>query len=727
MSEKIYGVYEKTLKRDEKNAFTCFALKVFAPLKEKNRFGCIICYANIPLYPQGIPVCVEGNWEDKDRGKIFVSTSVKEESWDKTSTIVYLSSIVKGVSYKTARKIVDVYGKDLFNRMRSPEFASELSSSIKHLSYDVAIRLCDTIARTSSQRELFDFLFRFGIGYPVALKIFKEYGLNAKQELCNDPYEIGMKYGLSFKQCDDIAKTKHRSAADLTRLGAAIVSCMERNVNSGNTYMYQQALIDAVKTLFEKTTGELMPDSIILSGLNENKKVQVEYDKLNRIFLRRIRIAEIIVAMQIKRLMNAKEVLSFSENLIDESELECNIKYAPQQKEAFSCLKQTGVAVVTGGPGTGKTTTLNGIISAYEKMFPKNKISLCAPTGRAAQRMSESTGREAVTMHRLLDYKPFGEGRVIHKTMENPIDADLIVVDEASMVDIELASIFFSAVKSGTLVLLVGDVNQLPSVGAGDVLNDIINSNLIPVFQLTTVYRQAEQSPIVLNANYINLGENDLITNDDFQTIYKENVDDMSLAVIETVKKYHNSDNPFETQVLAPTHKGSAGIASLNASLQELLNPQQPNEPVLKYGAKTYRKNDKIIMLSNNYDAGYFNGDIGIVKKIGEKSMTVSILGKEIEISRDLMDDINLAYAMTIHKSQGSEFKNVIISLPYNPTVMLKRNLLYTAITRAKEKVIIVSEYGSVDKAIKTKETGKRKTCLRTRLTEVLSAKENNV
>ncbi len=720
MSDKIYGVYEKTLKRDEKNAFTCFSLKVSEPLKEKNRYGCIICYAHIPLFPQGIPVCVEGDWEENERGKVFVVSSINEEPWDKASTVIYLASSCKGISYKTARKIVDLYGKELFTHMRSTDFAYELSNKIKHLNVETAVKLCDSIATTSAQRELFNFLFRFGVAYPNALKLFNEYGLSAKQEICKNPYEIGMKHGLTFRQCDEIAKNEHFSAASHPRLCAAIVACLERNVTAGHTYMYQQALQDAVKDLFEKTSGELMPDSVIVSGLHNNKNLQLEFDELNRVFLKRIRVAEIMVAMQIRRLMTSGVELPFSETLIEKCENECNIRYASQQKEAFSCLKKSGLAIITGGPGTGKTTTINGIISAYEKMFPNNKISLCAPTGRAAQRMTESTGKEAVTIHKLLDYRPFGESGVIHKTTDNPIDADCIVVDEASMLDIELASIFFSAIRSGTLVLLVGDVNQLPSVGAGDVLNDLINSERIPVFQLKTVYRQAAQSPIVMNANYINCGECELMKNDEFQMIFKEQAEDMAGEIVKAVKKYHNFSNPFETQVLAPTHKGPAGVTALNTSLQDLLNPHKQNELEIKYGNKTYRKNDKVIMLVNNYDKGYFNGDIGYVKKITESSMLVSLFDRDVEITRDLMDEINLAYALTIHKSQGSEFRNVIISLPYKPAIMLKRNLLYTGITRAKEKVIVVSEYGAVDKAIKTKETGKRRTRLLTRLTEVL-------
>lgn len=333
--------------------------------------------------------------------------------------------------------------------------------------------------------------------------------------------------------------------------------------------------------------------------------------------------------------------------------------------------------------------------------------------------MMESTGKESVTIHRLLDYRPFGNnGEVMHKTAEDPIDADFIVVDEASMLDVDLANIFLSAVKSETLVLFVGDTNQLPSVGPGDVLHDIIVSNTVPVYQLTTVYRQAKESPIVANAIAINEGSDELIENEDFQILYKENPIEIKNSVVETVKRLFEKSRPFETQVLVPTHKGDAGVSALNNVLQEMLNPHQDGKKEKKFGSKTYRIGDKILMLNNNYAEGYFNGDLGTVESISDDAMTVCLLDKHIKLSNDLMEDVSLAYAMSIHKSQGSEFRNVIVALPYQPTSMLKRNLLYTAITRAKKTVTIISENGAVAKSIVTAETGKRKTRLAERLKE---------
>jgi len=372
---------------------------------------------------------------------------------------------------------------------------------------------------------------------------------------------------------------------------------------------------------------------------------------------------------------------------------------------------------VTGGPGTGKTTTINGILSAYEKQNPNKVIRLCAPTGRAAQRMTESTGREAVTIHRLLEYKPYGN-EVTYKNANDKLEADLIVVDEASMLDMEFASIFFSAVPTGALVLIVGDIHQLPSVGPGDVLHDMISPGMIPTVQLTTVYRQGSHSPIIQNAIRIHQGIIAFMENEEYQTYITYSQTELARKIIACAVSMHNKNIPFETQILCPSHKGEAGVGMLNTALQSLLNPGRQGLKELKYGNTIYRSGDKVILLNNNYQNGYFNGDIGIIKDISDAGIHLNIFGSEIIIAKTEIDDLGLAYAMTIHKSQGSEFKNIIVSLPMSPKSMLKRNLLYTAITRAKKTVIVVTEKQAVSIAVKTCETGKRNSRLALRIKE---------
>lgn len=706
----ICGMYDRTLFRDERNAATYFSLRVSGNVTEGiTKFGTVVVSAFVPDYKKGTPLYVEGEWVKADKGLRLKASVVKEETWDEASASEYLASgLCTGIGYAMARKIIDRFGTKVFDIMTKPGAAEQLSKEISGLSYEKAVMLCSAVEDTVSQRELFDFVIRYGGYYPMALKLYRDFGMNAKDELCKSPYRVGLKYGFSFEQCDRIARDRKMDMRSKDRLSAAAETCLYRSSAAGNTFMYQQALCDNTKRLLGQSDiyAQDIPAAMIMAAVLNDRDMCVEEDFLDRVYYKRMRFAEKNVAAQIRRLQQTSQALNYTEDLVSYAEGLCNISYAPQQRDAFKLLKQTGLAIVTGGPGTGKTTTINGIISAYVKMYPQNTVKLCAPTGRAAQRMTESTGREATTIHRLLNYRPFGND-IIHKNAEDPIEADFIVVDESSMLDIELASIFLTAVKPGSLVLLVGDINQLPSIGAGDVLHDLIQSEVVPVQPLTTVYRQSQESPIIVNANRINSGNDDLIAKPDFQIKYVDQVKEVPGKVISAIKQFYNPEKPFETQVLAPTHKGDAGVAGLNNILQKLLNPSK-GEKELKYGGRTYRKGDKIITLNNNYSMGYFNGDLGIVKEVRDAEMTIEIGDKEIVIDRELMEDVNLAYVMTIHKSQGSEFPNVIISLPFNPASMLKRNLLYTAVTRAKKNVVIVAENGAVAQAISSCDTGKR-------------------
>ena len=340
---------------------------------------------------------------------------------------------------------------------------------------------------------------------------------------------------------------------------------------------------------------------------------------------------------------------------------------------------------MNGGPGTGKTTTIKGIIYAFERIHPNAVVKLCAPSGRAAQRMSESTGKPATTVHRLLDYRPFGDTE-IHKDAADPIEADLIVVDEMSMMGVELFDIFLEAVKTGTTLVLVGDIDQLEAVGPGAVFRDLLNApdSLTQKVLLTEIFRQKEGSPIIVNAGYINNGIHNLKLCNDFQVIHTKNEEETLKECISLMQRLYNPDDPFETQILCPANKGESGIRSLNTALQSLLNG---NAKGVRYGSTVFRKNDKIIMFRNNYAADYYNGDIGIIKDIDENNrMKVEIRGNQFEIKRDMLDDMHLSYGMTIHKSQGSEFQNVIVVLPMEPKSMLVRNLLYTAVTGLRLK-----------------------------------------
>ena len=479
----------------------------------------------------------------------------------------------------------------------------------------------------------------------------------------------------------------------------------------GHTYANIEDIFNGRKYLKNEVFPNTITNAMIVAHIAQ-KGIRNDHDL---IYFNSMFQAELNTAKQIQRLNFSGSPLPFNERFIDESETQTGLKYAPQQREAFSLLKKTGVGILTGGPGTGKSTVINGILMAYEKMKPGGVIRLCAPTGRAAQRITETTGREAVTIHRLLEYKPFGRGMDVQRNASNPIEADIIIVDESSMLDIELASLFFSAVGNGTLVILVGDINQLPSVGAGDVLHDLITSGVVPVVQLTTVYRQAETSPIIANARAINAGIDNLIQNEDFVINKYQNDADIADAIIEYMQNNYDSTDPFGIQVLVPSRVGKAGLTELNSRLQEVLNPGRSG---VQYGRTCYRENDKVIFTRNNYDAGYFNGDIGVVTEARNGQLVIKFQGKDdtVVISKELLEDVMLAYAMTIHKSQGSEFDTVVLPVSLSYSKMLYRKLYYTAVTRSKKKLIVIGDINALKKSAENNSQDIRMTTIKDKI-----------
>lgn len=712
MSVEIAGIYERTFFRNEYDGETIFSVKPRARIPQCNQYGTVTAKGKIPYIRKGTPLLVCGEWKDDAYGTTFLAESVREALYSELAAVEYLSSgIVPGIGPTIAKRIVDQLGAGLFQRLEDPNLFEELRK-VRGVRPETALALVSTLKSTAAQRELFEYLLPFGGSCHLANLLFQRYGAQALRMLKAEPYETGKAAYLPLKVCDAIAKQENSSGAvDAARLEMIENLTVEARSMRGDTFEYQNALI----TQFQKNARtEYFPDelpAVVFTNIfRNNPKIVVEAGEgLKKVYLKQLRRAEINTAIQIHRLMEGGGGLPFREELIEEAERECGIQYAPQQREAFSLLKRGGVAVLTGGPGTGKTTVIKGLLTAYQKMLPDNIIRLCAPTGRAAQRMAETTGLEAVTIHRLLNYRPFGDaGNCICRDETDPIAADLIVVDEGSMVNIELASLFLSAVMTGALVLFVGDEDQLPAVGPGDVLHDLIYSETLPVCRLTTVYRQAETSYIVRNAHRINHGMTKLSENGEF---YLKPGHTAADDIIKRACELYSKDDPFAVQILCPTHDGEAGVKALNHRLQELINP---GTNTLKYGATSYRVDDKIILLRNNYDKGYYNGDIGQVTSV-EDGLTVLIQGKEIRLSRENMADVSLAYAITIHKSQGSEFQHVLISLP-NSYRMLTRNLLYTAVTRAKLSCGIFAEPGALETAVSTMQTGKRKSRLIERL-----------
>lgn len=670
---------------------------------------------HVPFFESKTPIKIEGyfkNEHDHGYGWEFQITNVKEGTYSEIVTIQYLESeLFPEITHKDAVEIVKKFGADIFTFVQKRDAKEQLLEHTQ-LQESVIDFLLKIIRCNITERKLFESLAPFGVARSSCLKIVQQYGERAIYQVKRDPYGFGKKLGLEFQQCDDIATKYRTNGVGNMRIKAAAKQALDNLSQSGHTWSDgKQYYSELLRLLGNNTYQKYIPASLI-SGTACQVIGHERIDDKEIFFDQALKNAEERTVKNLKRLALAQdENEAYSYNLVSRVETECHIHLGNQQASAFPCmLKNRGVKLLTGGPGTGKTTTIRGLLAGYQMMYPEHKIRLCAPTGRAAQRMAESTGMPAVTIHRLLDYRPYGES-VSHKDASNPIDADLIVVDEMSMTDVVLFDLLLDAIKTGTILILVGDTNQLESVGPGAVLHDLMQTdeNLIPKCRLTEVFRQKGGSPIISNAIRINEGKTSLETRDDFQIIKTKSEEETMEKVVSLMQELYNPLDPFETQILCPSKKGIVGIDQCNKVLQDLLNP---GSKALTYGSTQYRIHDKIIMMNNNYEieTPYYNGDIGIVEDIQNNKLVVNIRDEKIVLSKDMMKDIQLSYGMTIHKSQGSEFKNVIVVMPMNPSNMLVRNLLYTAVTRAKARVFIINEGSAMETAIKVNHEGERRT-----------------
>lgn len=700
----ITGTYDKTIYRDEKTASTIFALKVSKPIPEQNKYGCIVCIGRIMSYSKGMPLRIEGEIRENDYGKQLAAQSVREYTWDDSSAVCFLSSgIFEGIGYSAAKEVVDKMGNDVFSYINDPSASEQIRRRVRRLGRETAKKLCDTLTYMVRQRELFEYLLGFGGSWIAAERLMKELGTDALNQLKAKPYACGMENGLSFYLCDEIAKQEDIHPLSCERVQALVKTAMRKLASAGHVYAPINELLRTVSEVVKASafTTEI-PVSLSVGIIEKHPDLVIEKIDTTYVYLATLYEAENETARQVHRLMDTRKRLPFDNELIAYAEQKCGMLFEYEQRTSFNLIRNTGIAIITGGPGTGKSTCVSGLLTAYEKMHPKGIIRLCAPTGRAAQRLSETTGREAVTIHRLLSINP---EQGLRKENTAMLDADLLVVDEASMISAVMAQLLLSSVKDGALVLFIGDVNQLPSVEAGDVLHDLIYCEMIPVCQLRRVHRQAAGSPIIRNAEFINVGFYDLDEEEKFEIRTVDNTEGIADEVIACVKERYNLLRPFETQVLSPVYRGEAGVTNLNALLQMTLNPKS-NGKDLHFGGKTFRTKDKVIFLSNNYSEGYCNGDIGIVVEVGESFMTVQLGDRQLCLTSQMLDDVDLAYCISIHKGQGSEFKNVILALPNVQN--LTRNLLYTGVTRAKDTLILMTQHGAVYTAVENECIGRR-------------------
>lgn len=660
----------------------------------------------------GAVLTVEGSWRvDKRYGRQFAAEVWSEEMpADIIGIEKYLGSgLVKGIGPKFAKLIVSQFGLETFEVI---EKDTERLLEVPGIGKGRVAKIKASWEKQKDVKDIMVFLQGHGVSSTYAAKIYKQYGKESIEKVQGNPYCLADDiWGIGFKTADGIAEKLGYEKNDLRRCRSGILYTLSKLSEDGHVYSEREQLIKSAKELLQADEEPIIQ---ALDQMIETEDVILEEEA---IFLPPFYYAEVGVANKLKRLQEDTSGTLFDGTLnIEEIVKQTSIQYDDVQVAAIGQAVKSKVMVLTGGPGTGKTTTTLGIIAALESLG--QSILLAAPTGRAAKRMSEATGKESKTIHRLLEYNPAeGYGR----NDENPLQGGVLIVDESSMIDVILMNSLLKAVPSHMKVILVGDIDQLPSVGAGNVLRDIIDSDVVPVVRLTRIFRQAQSSRIITNAHKINQGVFPDISNGKDSDFFFIKQEDPELAANEIVnivknripKAYHFNTN--EIQVLAPMQRSVVGATNLNIILQEAINPIGDS---LSRGGFKYRKGDKVMQIRNNYDKEVFNGDIGHVKEVNleERSLTVIFEGREVEYEDSELDELTLAYATTIHKSQGSEYPVVVIPLLMTHYVMLQRNLIYTGITRAKKICIIVGSTKALAYSVHNMVVLKRNTKLKERL-----------
>ena len=662
----------------------------------------------------GAVLTVEGNWRvDKRYGRQFAAEKWTEElPADIIGIEKYLGSgLVKGIGPKMAKLIVKHFGLETFEVIEND---ADRLLEVPGIGKGRVGKIRDSWEKQKDVKDIMVFLQGHGVSSTYAAKIYKQYGKDSIEKVQNNPYCLADDiWGIGFKTADGIAEKLGYEKNDSRRCRSGILYTLSKLSEDGHVYSEREQLIKSAKELLQADED---PITQALDDMIASEDLMLDEEA---IFLPPFYYAEVGVANKLRRLIETPMGNIFDNGgtvTDDVSQRQGQIEYDEVQLSAIRKAIGSKVMVLTGGPGTGKTTTTLGIIASFETLG--QRILLAAPTGRAAKRMSEATGKEAKTIHRLLEFNPAeGYGR----NDENPLDGDVLIVDESSMIDIILMNSLLKAVPLSMRLILVGDIDQLPSVGAGNVLRDIIDSGAVPVIRLTRIFRQAQSSRIVTNAHKINQGIFPDISNgrqSDFFFIKQEDPEQAARDIVNIVKNripkaYGYSTN--DIQVLAPMQRSVVGATNLNIALQEAINPVGDS---LSRGGFRYRRGDRVMQIRNNYDKDVFNGDIGTVEHVGmeERTLTVSFDGNSIEYEDSELDELTLAYATTIHKSQGSEYPAVVMPLLMTHFVMLQRNLVYTGITRAKKICIIVGTTKALAYAIHNMVVLKRNTRLKERL-----------
>ena len=737
MSEKITGYIDHVVFRNEENGYTVMVLKTSDSEEE------VTCVGTFPDITQGVTIEAEGQFSQHHvYGRQFVIHSYAEKAPEDTQAMErYLGSgAIKGVGVALAARIVRYFGEDT---LRIVEEEPERLAEVKGISMRKALEISGAVAGKRDLRQAMLFLQQYGITQNLGMKIYSFYQGRLYQVIRENPYKLADDIdGVGFRIADEIASKAGILPDSDFRIRSGILYVLEQATGQGHTCLPMDQLMQEARRLLgveidsmNDRIMDLIMDKKIVVKTKED--IQMVYSSVS--YYTELTIAQMLKDLNIKDTITSDEISA----KIKAIETEQDIALDDRQRLAVSEAVNNGLTIITGGPGTGKTTTIRTIIRYFEK--EGLDILLAAPTGRAAKRMKEATGCEAKTVHRLLELSGMvGEGATsFGRNEDNPLETDVVIIDEVSMVDIFLMKSLLRALVPGMRLILVGDVNQLPSVGPGNVLRDMIYSDAFPVVRLEKIFRQAAESDIIMNAHRINAGEmvEPRPGSRDFLFIKRDNPGNIIGATITLLKdklpNYVNSSTR-DIQVLTPMRKGLLGVEQLNAALQEALNPPDPSKQELTVGSFILREGDKVMQIKNNYQmewkvlnsyrmpldegVGVFNGDMGIVREINSYTERITVEfeeGRRVEYEFKQAEELELAYAVTIHKSQGSEYPAVILPLLGGPRMLMNRNLLYTGVTRAKSCVCIVGSVHTFQEMIANEQEQKRYSGLKDRIKEV--------
>lgn len=703
----------------------------------------ITCTGIVPDLHEGEKLNLSGRWNvHPTYGRQFLIEGYEKVMPDTVEGIEkYLSSgVIRGIGPKTAKKIVEKFGEASFYVI---EEKPDRLSEIKGITYDKAKEINKIFIQQHEMRRAMMFLQNFGVSPNFAMKIYKKYKDRTFDVVKNNPYRLADDIlGIGFKMADKIAASSGIRPDSAHRIKCGIRYILNDAAASGHVYLPKKELADKTTELLNISCDAI--ENSIIELQMEHQIWQEKIEDEDVIYLNFYYYAEISTAKKLLELCDGYSEINIfdTKDIIEQAEIKNGITLAKEQKEAIEQSVKNNVLVITGGPGTGKTTIIKIMISIFND--ENKKVVLAAPTGRAAKRIAETTGKEAFTIHRLLGISYVNEDTRVQsfdKDEDNPIEADIIIIDESSMIDILLMNSLLKAVRPGTKFIMVGDVDQLPSVGAGNVLKDIIKSERIPVVRLNEIFRQARESDIIVNAHRINMGEEPVLNNKDkdFFFVKRGYIEDVVLSIVELVTKrlpkFSGCDPFLDIQVLTPMRKSPIGVYELNNTLQEALNPHGKGKSEKKVRNITFREGDKVMQIKNNYnmvwriydkkgrvieeDLGVFNGDSGNIVSIDEYEEKITVVfddEKYVQYDFTQLDELELAYAITIHKSQGSEYPVVIIPIHSGPPMLMSRNLLYTAVTRAKKMVVLVGIPATMKKMIENDREIKRYSTLDLRI-----------